>query len=54
MRDASAHLQRLTHGRYVFDIAYRGRAITLQIMSTMKINVVPGLLIRYQAEKKRF
>ncbi len=32
MRDASAHLQRLTHGRYVFDIAYRGRAITLQIV----------------------
>ena len=32
MRDASAHLQRLTHGRYVFDIAYRGRAITLQII----------------------
>lgn len=32
MRDASAHLQRLTHGRYVFDIAYRGRAIMLQIV----------------------
>ena len=32
MRDASAHLQRLTHGRYAFDIAYRGRAITLQIV----------------------
>ena len=32
MRDASAHLQRLTHGRYVFDIAYRGRTITLQIV----------------------
>ncbi len=32
MRDASVHLQRLTHGRYVFDIAYRGRAITLQIV----------------------
>ena len=32
MRDASAHLQRLTHGRYMFDIAYRGRAITLQIV----------------------
>ena len=32
MRDASAHLQRLTHGRYTFDIAYRGRAITLQIV----------------------
>ncbi len=32
MHDASAHLQRLTRGRYVFDIAYRGRAITLQII----------------------
>ncbi len=32
MRDASAHLQRLTHGRYVFDIAYKGKAITLQIV----------------------
>ena len=32
MRDASAHLHRLTHGRYTFDIAYRGRAITLQIV----------------------
>ncbi len=32
MRDASGHLQRLTHGRYAFDIAYRGRAIDLQII----------------------
>ena len=32
MRDASAHLQRLTHGRYTFDIAHKGRAITLQIV----------------------
>jgi exonuclease SbcC len=32
MRDASAHLRRLTHGRYAFDIAYKGRAIELQIV----------------------
>lgn len=32
MRNASAHLQRLTHGRYVFDIAHKGKAITLQIV----------------------
>ena len=32
MRDASAHLQRLTHGRYVFDIAHKGKTITLQIV----------------------
>jgi exonuclease SbcC len=32
MHDASGHLQRLTHSRYTFDIAYRGRAITLQIV----------------------
>ena len=32
MHDASIHLQRLTHGRYAFDIAYRGRAINLQIV----------------------
>ncbi len=32
MRDASAHLQRLTHGRYVFDITHKGKAITLQIV----------------------
>ncbi len=32
MHDASGHLQRLTHGRYTFDIAYRGRAIELQIV----------------------
>ena len=32
MHDASVHLQRLTHGRYVFDIAYRRQAITLQIV----------------------
>ena len=32
MHDASSHLQGLTHGRYTFDIAYRGRAINLQIV----------------------
>ncbi len=32
MRDASRHLQGLTHGRYTFDIASRGRAINLQIV----------------------
>lgn len=32
MRDASVHLQRLTHGRYSFDIAYKRRAIDLQIV----------------------
>ena len=32
MHDASGHLHRLTHGRYAFDIAYRGRAINLQIV----------------------
>ena len=32
MRDASVHLQGLTHGRYAFDIAYRGRAMNLQIV----------------------
>ena len=32
MHDASGHLHRLTHGRYTFDIAYRGRAIALQIV----------------------
>jgi exonuclease SbcC len=32
MRDASVHLQRLTHGRYSFDIAYKRRAIELQII----------------------
>ncbi len=32
MRDASVHLQGLTHGRYTFDIAYRSRAIHLQIV----------------------
>ena len=35
MRDASAHLQGLTHGRYVFDIAERGRAINLQVVDLM-------------------
>ena len=35
MRDASDHLQRLTHGRYVFDIAERGRAINLQVVDRM-------------------
>lgn len=32
MTDASAHLLRLTHGRYSFDLAYRNRAIELQIV----------------------
>lgn len=32
MLDASGHLQGLTHGRYEFDIGYRGRAITIQIV----------------------
>jgi exonuclease SbcC len=32
MRDASVHLQRLTNGRYSFDIAYKGRSIELQIV----------------------
>ena len=32
MQDASGHLQGLTHGRYEFDIGYRGRAITIQIV----------------------
>jgi exonuclease SbcC len=32
MRDASVHLQRLTHGRYSFNIAYRRRAIELLIV----------------------
>ena len=32
MHDASGHLQRLTHGRYVFDIAYQGRTINLRIL----------------------
>lgn len=32
MRDATVHLQRLTHGRYSFDIAYKRRAIDLQIV----------------------
>ncbi|MCE2485305.1 MAG: SMC family ATPase [Desulfurellaceae bacterium] len=32
MHDASRHLQGLTHGRYTFDIASRGRAINLQIV----------------------
>ncbi|MGH8006740.1 MAG: SbcC/MukB-like Walker B domain-containing protein, partial [Candidatus Binatia bacterium] len=32
MRDASVHLQRLTHGRYSFDIAYKRKAIELQIV----------------------
>ena len=32
MRDASVHLQGLTHGRYTFDIAYRNQAIHLQII----------------------
>jgi exonuclease SbcC len=32
MRDASVHLQRLTNGRYSFDIAYKSRAIELQIV----------------------
>ena len=35
MLDASAHLQRLTHERYVFDIAERGRAINLQVVDLM-------------------
>lgn len=32
MREASTHLQRLTHGRYSFDIAYKRRAIDIQII----------------------
>lgn len=32
MRDATLHLQRLTHGRYSFDIAYKRRAIELLIV----------------------
>jgi exonuclease SbcC len=32
MRDATVHFQRLTHGRYSFDIAYKRRAIELQIV----------------------
>jgi len=32
MRDASVHLQRLTHGRYSFNIAYKRRAIELLIV----------------------
>ena len=32
MRDAGRHLQRLTNGRYSFDIAYKRRAIELQIV----------------------
>ncbi|MCS6925270.1 MAG: SMC family ATPase [Candidatus Binatia bacterium] len=32
MTDASAHLRRLTHGRYSFDLAYKNRAIELQIV----------------------
>lgn len=32
MRDATVHLQRLTHDRYSFDIAYKRRAIELQIV----------------------
>jgi exonuclease SbcC len=32
MRDATVHLQRLTHGRYSFNIAYKRRAIDLQIV----------------------
>jgi exonuclease SbcC len=32
MRDATVHLQRLTHGRYAFDIAYKRRTIELQIV----------------------
>ena len=32
MHDASIHLQRLTHGRYAFDIAYRGQTINIQIV----------------------
>ena len=32
MRDAGVHLQRLTNGRYSFDIAYKRRAIELQIV----------------------
>lgn len=32
MTDASAHLRRLTQGRYSFDVAYRNRAIELQIV----------------------
>lgn len=32
MRDATVHLQRLTHGRYSFDIAYKRRTIELQIV----------------------
>jgi exonuclease SbcC len=32
MRDASAHLQRLTHNRYSFSIEYKRRAIELQII----------------------
>lgn len=32
MHDASIHLQRLTHGRYAFDIASRGRVINIQIV----------------------
>ena len=32
MRDAGIHLQRLTNGRYSFDIAYKRRAIELQIV----------------------
>ena len=32
MRDAGVHLQRLTNGRYSFDIAYKRRTIELQIV----------------------
>ena len=32
MTDASAHLRRLTHGRYTFDVAYKSRAIELLIV----------------------
>ena len=32
MRDATLHLQRLTHGRYSFNIAYKRRAIELLII----------------------
>ena len=32
MRDATLHLQRLTHGRYSFNIAYKRRAIELLIV----------------------